>query len=80
MSTVNPDEINPFQAPRSAIGTPTVEADADAEVIRRTYIRHEASVRSIGMLAYLGRRGSSSGRSESSSRPSRRSRASPPSR
>ena len=55
MATYNPEEINPFRAPAATIGQPTLTgANADAEVIRRTYLTHEASIKSIGSLSYLG--------------------------
>lgn len=53
------DLVNPYAAPATEIGSePTgLGADGDlteAEVIRRAHIGHEASVRSLGSLHYLG--------------------------
>lgn len=50
-------EVNPFEAPRAGIGEEVVYrdlADNDAELIRREHIGHEANVKSIGHLYYLG--------------------------
>ena len=55
MAMMNPDDLNPFQAPSATIGAPTLTgATGDAELIRRTYLTHEASVKGIGSLSYLG--------------------------
>ncbi len=55
MATMNPDNRNPFQAPTASIAAPTLTgASADAELIRRTYLKHEASIKGIGSLSYLG--------------------------
>ena len=56
MSFASPDDINPFQAPRAAIGAGPVDLgmNTDAELIRRAHLSHEASVKSIGSLYYLG--------------------------
>ncbi len=54
MTTMNPQDLNPFQAPTADIGTPTLTgATSDAELIRRTYLSHEASVKALGTLNYL---------------------------
>jgi hypothetical protein len=51
-------EVNPFQAPRAHIGERAMagefETDTEAEIIRRAHIGHEASIKSIGLLNYLG--------------------------
>src|SRR5262245_52373332 len=52
-----PDEpVNPFDAPKAAIGARTDDfvSDTEAEAIRRAHIGHEASVQAVGMLYYLG--------------------------
>lgn len=61
MDTDSPDvvpagNINPYAAPADDVESPSpVEPQfADAEAIRREHIKHEASVRSIGLLLYLG--------------------------
>lgn len=55
MATARPDELNPFRAPTAAIGTPTLAgASTDAESIRLYHLKHEASVKSVGTLAYCG--------------------------
>jgi hypothetical protein len=48
MSTVNP------YAPPEARVEDVSDVPAGAEAIRREYIKHESSVRSIGMLYYIG--------------------------
>jgi hypothetical protein len=51
------NDFNPYAAPESAAGPPPLilgPASADAEAIRRRYLRHEAAVKSIGSLHYLG--------------------------
>jgi hypothetical protein len=57
MSYQIPGEVNPFEAPRAQIGGPAGYEDAidgDAETIRREHIGHEANVKSVGHLNYLG--------------------------
>lgn len=55
MSTAYTDDENFFQAPQSAIGDAALgPADAEIEAIRRQYIGHEVSVKSIGSLFFLG--------------------------
>jgi hypothetical protein len=45
-------DINPYQPPQAEVlGTSNV---SDAEMIRKAHINHEASVKSIGTLYYLG--------------------------
>jgi hypothetical protein len=44
-------EHNPYQTPEANVDV--VSVDADAEAIRKEFINHEASVRSIGLLYYL---------------------------
>lgn len=46
-------QINPY-APPSARVADVSGADTEAEAIRQAHIKHEASVRSIGMLYYIG--------------------------
>ena len=51
------DLVNPYAAPATEIGSVPTGLDADlaeAEAIRRAHIGHEASIRSLGMLHYLG--------------------------
>lgn len=52
------DNFNPFEAPRTRIGAeveaPAGPGNGDAELVRRQYLGHEASVRSVGSLLYLG--------------------------
>jgi hypothetical protein len=52
------DEFNPFQAPEAtAKGPVLIDGPADlreAELIRRKYLNHEASVKAIGWLNILG--------------------------
>ncbi|MCA9247887.1 MAG: hypothetical protein KDA42_12245 [Planctomycetales bacterium] len=50
------DELNPFAAPQTEL-EPFVgdyAAADDAEAMRRKYLKHEASVKSIGYFYYLG--------------------------
>lgn len=60
MSSFPPDapreEVNYYTAPRAEIGGEASLAGdhSEAEAIRRRYLSHEASVRSIGSLHYLG--------------------------
>ena len=44
--------INPYAAPKAAVED--VSAHPEADAIRREHISHEASIRSIGTLYYLG--------------------------
>jgi hypothetical protein len=46
-------QINPY-APPSARVADVSGADTEAEAIRREHIKHEASVRSVGILYYIG--------------------------
>ena len=49
------EEFNPYQAPTATLESPSrLELNGDAEIIRRTYLNHEAAVKSIGSLCYLG--------------------------
>jgi hypothetical protein len=50
------DEFNPYAAPVAAVGKPGGASGESgrAEEIRRAHIGHEASIRSIGSLYYLG--------------------------
>ncbi len=50
-------ELNPYAPPQAPIGqTPELVGGdlAQAEAMRRTYLSHEASIKSIGSLHYLG--------------------------
>jgi hypothetical protein len=52
---VGPEMVNPYAAPTSLIGEfePIDAGDlARSEEVRQTYLRHEASVRSLGMIHY----------------------------
>jgi hypothetical protein len=51
-----PAELNPYAPPEATIGEVSSTASGDlteAEAIRRKYLSHEASVKSIGSLHYL---------------------------
>jgi hypothetical protein len=54
------DRPNPFAAPQTDISPVTIadEATPDAERIRRQYLNHETSIKSIGVLFYLNTIGS----------------------
>jgi hypothetical protein len=53
--TVDDNPYAPPQAPIRRVGSAELPSDmVEAEVIRRTYLSHEASVKSIGSLHYLG--------------------------
>ncbi len=43
---------NPYAPPKANVDD-VVPAGSDAEVIRREHIKHEASIRSVGMLYYI---------------------------
>lgn len=47
------EEYNPFQAPEVPFSDGHL-AEGNAEAIRREYLSHEASVKSIGLLYFLG--------------------------
>lgn len=50
-------ELNPYAAPRSDIapsGLELGEGQQEYELIRKTYLGHEASIKSLGTLHYLG--------------------------
>lgn len=49
----NKVEHNPYQTPASNVSDVATDAE-NAEAIRKEYINHEASVRSVGILYYLG--------------------------
>ena len=54
----DPNPLNPYAAPEAELGGPAA-ADADedfarAEAIRKEYLAHEASIKSLGSLHYLG--------------------------
>ncbi len=44
---------NPYAPPQARVAD-VLESSGEAEAIRREHIRHEASIRSIGILYYLG--------------------------
>jgi len=46
--------VNPYAPPKAHVEDVGVSEDSAAETVRREYIKHEASVRSIGALYYLG--------------------------
>lgn len=49
------DDFNPYAAPKARARPEPVGGDlSDAEEIRRAYLKHEASVKSVGALAVLG--------------------------
>ncbi len=48
-----PDAVNPYAPPKARVED-IVEAAPEAEAIRRKYIKHEASIRSCGILDYIG--------------------------
>jgi len=50
----SPQEANPFAAPAAEGEYLAAEVPTDAEEIRRKYIKHEESIKSIGLLYYLG--------------------------
>ncbi len=57
MSSMPPDHDNPYAAPTTDIKGPVGELPGDlthAEQVRREYLGHEASVKSVGSLYYLG--------------------------
>ena len=58
MSFAPPDDENPFAPPRSTIGARAsevdFESDSEVELIRRHHLSHESSIRSMGLLGYLG--------------------------
>ena len=45
-------DLNPYAPPQAAVDY-VAEATSEAESIRREHIKHEASIRSIGVLYYL---------------------------
>lgn len=46
------DDINPYRAPTAAVAD--VAQDAQAEAVRETHLSTEASLKSVGLLYYLG--------------------------
>ncbi len=57
MSRISPDEPNDFEPPRAGIGVrvdPFGGDPTEAEIIRHAHLGHEASIKSIGSLYYLG--------------------------
>ena len=46
------EAINPYAAPAARVDD--TGADAEGEAIRRAHINHEASIKAVGMLYYLG--------------------------
>jgi len=49
-----PAELNPYAAPQANVDDVLDGANSEAEAIRREHIKHEASIKSIGTLYYLG--------------------------
>ena len=52
----NPDDFNPYAPPAAPLGEAPLVASgnlAEAEAMRRRYLNHEASVKSIGSLHYM---------------------------
>jgi hypothetical protein len=47
-------QVNPYAAPKAAVEDISDSANPQADAIRRAHISHEASIRSIGTLYYLG--------------------------
>lgn len=45
-------DLNPYAPPQAAVADIS-EAPSEAEAIRREHIKHEASIRSVGILYYL---------------------------
>ena len=48
-----PAAVNPYAPPKARVED-VVQGSSEAEAIRREHIKHEASIRSIGVLDYLG--------------------------
>ena len=52
------EDDNPFAPPDAVIGDRLaafeIETEADAELVRRFHLAHESSIRSMGLLGYLG--------------------------
>ncbi|HTT37608.1 MAG TPA: hypothetical protein VMH32_08080 [Burkholderiales bacterium] len=46
-------EVNPYAAPKAVVEDVSVSANPEAEALRREHIKHEASIRSIGILYYI---------------------------
>jgi len=46
-------QINPYAAPKALVEDVSVSANSQAEALRREHIKHEASIRSIGILYYI---------------------------
>jgi hypothetical protein len=46
------DAVNPYAAPTAPVED--VPANAEAEAIRKAHIKHEASIKSVGTLYFLG--------------------------
>jgi hypothetical protein len=44
--------FNPYAAPAAPVGD--IPANAEAEAVRRAHISHEASIKAVGFLYYLG--------------------------
>jgi hypothetical protein len=52
-----PDDLNPYAAPRAAIGATASDfglGDYEAESIRRAHLIHETNIKALGSLAILG--------------------------
>ncbi len=48
-----PAAVNPYAPPKARVED-VIQGSSEAESIRREHIKHEASIRSIGILNYLG--------------------------
>lgn len=48
-----PEAVNPYAPPKARVDD-VVQAGPEAEVLRRKYIKHEAAIRSCGILDYIG--------------------------
>lgn len=48
-----PEAVNPYAPPKARVED-VAQADSEAEALRRKYIKHEASIRSVGILDYIG--------------------------
>lgn len=47
-------EMNPYAPPQASIRPPALPSRVDAESLRREHINTEASIKSVGILYYLG--------------------------
>ncbi len=57
MTAMPSDDNNPFAPPEAVIGTRSeidFDVDTEAELIRRHHLSHESSIKSLGLLFYVG--------------------------